>query len=184
MHIRSFRYTPEMVDCRYCTEHTRKPPHCKLPRCPWIAERIEAGVVGYREAVSFYHRYNPKLRERLNSLVELDCVLMSQMQIGNVVNGHCATSFNDSLGYCSRAFMKWQMCGYLFFHKGSYKCETSAKPLAMRSFARYDITWSPGKNFCNIHSAETGIVCLPFSFSGSRREQRTRRRDGDKHRVR
>ena len=69
MHIRSFRYTPEMVDCRYCTEHARKPPRCKLPRCPWIAERIEAGVVGYREAVSFYHRYNPKLRERLNSLV-------------------------------------------------------------------------------------------------------------------
>ena len=70
MHIRSFRYTPEMVDCRYCTEYARKPPRCKLPRCPWIAERIEAGVVGYREAVFFCFRNNHKLRERLSSLVK------------------------------------------------------------------------------------------------------------------
>ena len=43
MHIRDYKYTAEDVDCRYCTEfrHGR----CGAIKCPWLNERIEAGVV-------------------------------------------------------------------------------------------------------------------------------------------
>ena len=49
MKIRNYKYTPEDVDCRYCTEfiHNR----CRAAKCPWLNERIEAGVVSYQEAV-------------------------------------------------------------------------------------------------------------------------------------
>lgn len=42
MIIRNYKYTPEDVDCRYCTEfiHNR----CRASKCPWLNERIEAGV--------------------------------------------------------------------------------------------------------------------------------------------
>ena len=50
MVIRNFKYTAEDVDCRYCTEfrHGR----CRAQKCPWLKERIEAGVLSYREAVN------------------------------------------------------------------------------------------------------------------------------------
>ena len=42
MVIRNFKYTAEDVDCQYCTEfrHGR----CQVQKCPWLKERIEAGV--------------------------------------------------------------------------------------------------------------------------------------------
>ena len=50
MVIRNFKYTAEDVDCQYCTEfrHGR----CRAQKCPWLKERIEAGVLSYREAVN------------------------------------------------------------------------------------------------------------------------------------
>ena len=61
MHIRDYKYTAEDVDCRYCTEfrHGR----CGAIKCPWLNERIEAGVVSYHDAVneSFSSR-SPLLR--------------------------------------------------------------------------------------------------------------------------
>lgn len=50
MFICTFRYKPEHVDCHLCTEYDRK-RGCTAQGCPWLAERIEAGVVGYYEAV-------------------------------------------------------------------------------------------------------------------------------------
>lgn len=49
MVIRDFKYTAEDVDCQYCTEfrHGR----CSARRCPWMKERVEAGVVSYQKAV-------------------------------------------------------------------------------------------------------------------------------------
>lgn len=49
MVIREYQYTPEDVDCRYCTRfiHNR----CRAIKCPWMNERIEAGVVSYETAV-------------------------------------------------------------------------------------------------------------------------------------
>ena len=49
MFISTFRYKPEYVACPLCTEY-RKDQGCTLSACPWLAERIEAGVVGYQEA--------------------------------------------------------------------------------------------------------------------------------------
>ena len=52
MFINTFRYTPEDVDCRLCTAFTRK-DGCTAPRCLYLAERIEAGVVGYDELLPY-----------------------------------------------------------------------------------------------------------------------------------
>ena len=49
MKIRDFKYTPEDVDCRYCTKFIRG--RCRANGCPWLNERIEAGVIGYAEAL-------------------------------------------------------------------------------------------------------------------------------------
>ena len=71
MHIYTFKYTPEMVDCKLCTEY-KKPKGCTAQGgCPWLAERIEAGVVGYGEAVmgSFPHR--PRLQARFTMAEQL-----------------------------------------------------------------------------------------------------------------
>ena len=50
MFICTFRYKPEHVRCCLCTEYNPK-AGCTAQGCPWLAERIEAGVVGYYEAV-------------------------------------------------------------------------------------------------------------------------------------
>ena len=49
MKIRDYKYTPEDVDCRYCTKFIRG--RCRANGCPWLNERIEAGVIGYTEAL-------------------------------------------------------------------------------------------------------------------------------------
>ena len=43
-------YSPEEVACNFC-EYGTSNGNCKISICPFIAERIEAGVVGYREVV-------------------------------------------------------------------------------------------------------------------------------------
>ena len=43
MVLNRFRYKPEDVDCKLCTEYRHR--RCIQPSCPWLAERIEAGVV-------------------------------------------------------------------------------------------------------------------------------------------
>ena len=68
-----FRYAPEDVDCKLCTKYQGKESPCA--DCPWRAERIEAGVVGYEEAVSgtipeYFRKADlKKMRPRLNAAV-------------------------------------------------------------------------------------------------------------------
>ena len=50
MYINTFKYTPADVDCKLCTEYIKK-FGCTACGCPWMAERIEAGVVGHAEGV-------------------------------------------------------------------------------------------------------------------------------------
>lgn len=50
MYINTFKYHPSDVSCQLCTEYVKK-QGCTASLCPWLKERIEAGVVGYREAV-------------------------------------------------------------------------------------------------------------------------------------
>ena len=65
MVIRNYRYTPEDVDCRYCTEFIHH--RCKAIKCPWLNERIEAGVISYQEAVdeSFIERSPLRMRIKI-----------------------------------------------------------------------------------------------------------------------
>ena len=51
MYINTFQYTAEDVDCKLCTMYAGKRRGCKANGCPWLVERIEAGVVGYEEAI-------------------------------------------------------------------------------------------------------------------------------------
>ncbi|MGI6195197.1 MAG: hypothetical protein ACOYIJ_07520 [Eubacteriales bacterium] len=62
MKIRDFKYTPEIVDCRYCTEFIRG--RCRANGCPWMKERIEAGVASYHEALDETFMKMKPLRQR------------------------------------------------------------------------------------------------------------------------
>ena len=64
MYINTFKYTPKDVSCQLCTEYVKK-LGCTALRCPWLAERIEAGVVGYREAVLETFPHERRLFQRL-----------------------------------------------------------------------------------------------------------------------
>ena len=61
-------YSPEEVACCYC-EYGTTHGTCTINLCPFIAERIEAGVVGYREVVADTFPRPSKLTRRLNTLV-------------------------------------------------------------------------------------------------------------------
>ena len=69
MYINTFKYTPKDVSCQLCTEYVKK-LGCTALRCPWLAERIEAGAVGYREAVLETFSHERRLFQRLNLLIK------------------------------------------------------------------------------------------------------------------
>jgi hypothetical protein len=46
MYINTFKYKPEYVSCVLCTEYVKK-LGCTALSCPCLAERMEAGTVGY-----------------------------------------------------------------------------------------------------------------------------------------
>lgn len=62
MKIRKFTYTPKDVDCRYCVKFKRG--QCRAPACEWLAERIEAGIVDYHEALADVLAEHANLRLR------------------------------------------------------------------------------------------------------------------------
>ena len=68
MYINTFQYKPEHVDCTLCTEFTQK-QGCTAKGCPWLAERIEAGVVGYKEAVMETFPRNAHTDARLHTAI-------------------------------------------------------------------------------------------------------------------
>ena len=45
----TFRYKPEHVDCRLCTQSDGK--HCTEKVCPWWEERMGAGVIRYQDVI-------------------------------------------------------------------------------------------------------------------------------------
>ena len=67
--ILSYHYKPADVACEYCVEwrHWR----CQAVGCPWLSERIEAGVVSYASAVRelFWRVENETFTQRLGLLV-------------------------------------------------------------------------------------------------------------------
>lgn len=69
MYINTFQYKPEHVDCRLCTKYAGKKKGCTAQGCPWLAERIEAGVVGYEEAVMETFPRSAHLDARLHTAI-------------------------------------------------------------------------------------------------------------------
>jgi len=69
MYINTFKYKPEDVSCVLCTEYVKK-LGCTALSCPCLAERMEAGTVGYAEAVAELFPYRPRLTARIMRLVE------------------------------------------------------------------------------------------------------------------
>ena len=70
MYINTFRYTPEDVDCKLCTEYRRK-LGCIASGCPFLAERIEAGTVSYGDVVQNTLSQHTALAPRLTALIRL-----------------------------------------------------------------------------------------------------------------
>ena len=68
MYINTFKYTPADVDCKLCTEYVKK-FGCTACGCPWMAERIEAGVVSYAEVVRQMFPHDKLLMARLEPLI-------------------------------------------------------------------------------------------------------------------
>ncbi len=70
MFINTFHYEPQDVDCKLCTQYAGKRKGCKADGCLWLAERIEAGVVGYEEAVMETFPRDPHLDARLHTAIQ------------------------------------------------------------------------------------------------------------------
>lgn len=69
MYIRDFKYTPEDVDCQFCTEFINE--RCRRNQCPWLKERVEAGVVTYAEAVVELFSNRAHLMKRIKIILAL-----------------------------------------------------------------------------------------------------------------
>ena len=69
MYLCTFHYTPEDVDCRLCAKYV-KGKGCMESACPWMAERIGAGVVGYAEAVRDIFPREARLDARVRTAVK------------------------------------------------------------------------------------------------------------------
>ena len=95
MYIRRFRYSSENVQCKYCTEYRGRKNRCQLTRCPWIAERVEAGAVTYKEAVRSIVPQFCVYRVRAERLIrEYEGSLWLSSKHKN-----CMQWFNHQLGY-------------------------------------------------------------------------------------
>ena len=46
---RDHTYTAEDVQCKYCERYKRR--KCTSAKCPWMLERLQAGVIGYKDLV-------------------------------------------------------------------------------------------------------------------------------------
>ena len=71
LQINTFQCKPEDVDCTLCAKFKGKKRGCTAKVCPWLAERIEAGAVGYEEALLDSFPHDPKLEAKLHTAVRL-----------------------------------------------------------------------------------------------------------------
>ncbi len=62
-----YTLTPEIVDCKLCTEYERK-TGCKDDTCLCMEERIEAGAVSYKEVLTSISPQPPGLSWRIHDL--------------------------------------------------------------------------------------------------------------------
>lgn len=69
LYRRDFRYRPRDVECQFCVSFARS-SRCPLNCCPYLAERMEAGVLGLSELMQdcFSTWKYPRLQGRLRKL--------------------------------------------------------------------------------------------------------------------
>ena len=60
-----------MWNVNFAPNTTKKQKGCTRKICPWLAERIEAGVVGYKEALLDSFPHDPRLEAKLHTAVRL-----------------------------------------------------------------------------------------------------------------
>lgn len=72
MILSRFRYKPEDVACRYCLHYRRR--SCQVPICPYIAERLKSGAIGYRDLIleCYGHIPHAGLRKRIQAVEHWD----------------------------------------------------------------------------------------------------------------
>ena len=68
MILSRFNYKPEDVACRYCMHYLRR--SCQAPICPYIAERLKSGAIGYRDLIleCFGHIPHAGLYKRIQAV--------------------------------------------------------------------------------------------------------------------
>lgn len=68
MILSRFSYKPEDVACRYCLHYLRR--SCQAPICPYIAERLKSGAIGYRDLIleCFGHISHAGLHKRIQAV--------------------------------------------------------------------------------------------------------------------
>ena len=68
MILSRFHYKPEDVDCRNCLHYHRR--SCQVPTCPYIAERLKSGAIGYRDLIleCFRHIPHAGLHKRIQAV--------------------------------------------------------------------------------------------------------------------
>lgn len=72
VHSGHFHYKAEDVDCRNCRYYDRGA--CQVHVCPYVAERLETGAIGYRDLVleCFGTVLHPGLQRRIRAVVHWD----------------------------------------------------------------------------------------------------------------
>lgn len=68
MKRREYKYKRQDVNCKYCLKFIRG--RCRETICPWMNERIEAGVVEYKLLLSSFFLEHMHLQNRLKHLSE------------------------------------------------------------------------------------------------------------------
>ena len=128
MLICTFRYKPEHVRCCLCTEYVPE-AGCTAHGCPWLAERIEAGVVGYFEAVRETFAPEGVLPTRLRQVIASfpgtlwrDDQHQERMEGAKAHLGYCRR--RDTPAYYAALFLLtssaglWQRAANCFYRRG------------------------------------------------------------------
>ena len=145
MFICTFRYKPEHVRCCLCTEYDPK-TGCTAQGCPWLAERIEAGVVGYFEAVQETFGQRGMLPTRLRRVVaDFSGTLWRDNQNQERMEGTKARlgwyRRRDTPAYYAALFLLtssdelWQRTANCFYRQGFEAAYAQRRGIALQDYA-------------------------------------------------
>lgn len=88
MHVKTFKYKPEDVACVLCTEYIKK-LGCTALSCTCLAERMEAGTVGYAEAMAELSPLHSHLHQRILRLASTFPGTLWKDDMGHLSHQQC-----------------------------------------------------------------------------------------------